>query len=235
MKAVILAGGRGVRLRPLTYSIPKPLLPVGEKPILEVILTQLRSFQFTEFILAVGYRADLIEAHFGDGTPFGVHIDYVRESEPLGTAGPLGAIGRRYQFARGESLLVMNGDILTKLDFCDLIRFHQEGDWDITIASRRYEARLPFGALILDGSRVVGIEEKPARSYDVSAGIYVVKASVLSEVPEDTFFEMPDLVDRLLVRGRPVGAYRFDDYWLSVDQAEHLEQANRDWEGGVRP
>jgi len=233
MKAVILAGGRGVRLRPLTYSVPKVLLPVGEKPILEVIIQRLRSFSFEEFVLAVGYRAELIETYFRDGSHLGVHIEYVRESEPLGTAGPLSLVRRACAFDEGESVLVMNGDILTKLDFTDLLDFHRRGGWEMTMAVRSYEARVPYGVIDLDGERVSAIDEKPVTRCEVSGGIYVIRSPVMAAVPENTFLDMPDLAAKLIDEGRLVGAYRFSDYWLALDQMQHLEDAQHDlseWE-----
>lgn len=233
MRAVILAGGRGVRLRPLTYSVPKVLLPVGEKPILEVIIQRLRSFSFEEFILAVGYRAELIETYFRDGSHLGVRIDYVRESEPLGTAGPLSLVRQACAFDENESVLVMNGDILTKLDFTDLLDFHRRGGWEMTMAVRPYEARVPYGVIDLDGERVSAIREKPVSRCEVSGGIYVIRSPVMAAVPENTFFDMPDLAAKLMAEGKPVGAYRFSDYWLALDQMQHLEDAQHDlseWE-----
>lgn len=225
MMAVVLAGGEGIRLRPLTYSIPKPLIPVGEKPILEEIISRLRRFGFDDIVLAVGYRWELIETYFRDGEAFGVRIQYVRESQPLGTAGAL-AIVRR-QFAPAEALLVMNGDILTQLDYGALYRWHRDQRCAMTVAVRAYEAQMPFGVVQIEGERVASVVEKPVQRYDVSAGIYVLEPDVLCDVPDDTLFDMPDLMARLLAQGRPVGAYRFDDAWLALDRLEDLEEANR--------
>ena len=227
MKVVILAGGRGVRMRPLTYTVPKPLLPIGEKPILEIIIENLRSQGFVEFILAVGYRAELIETYFRDGSQLGVSINYVREAEPRGTAGALALVRQAHDFAAGESILVVNGDILTKLDFHRLLGFHEEGSWDMTVAARRYESQLPYGVLRLDGERVLGIREKPLSAADVSAGIYVLRAEVLAQVPEGVPFDMPDLVAKLLDSGQRVGACRVTEFWMSLDHVGHLEEAGQ--------
>jgi NDP-sugar pyrophosphorylase family protein len=230
MKAVILAGGLGTRLRPLTYSIPKPLLPVGEKPILEIIITQLRGFGFDQFILAVGYRHELIETYFQDGKQFGVHIDYVLETKPLGTAGPLSLVGQRFDLGADETFLLMNGDILTRLDFHEMLHYHREGGYDMTIATRQHAYQLPFGVLQVHDGAVQGIVEKPTTCYDVSAGIYLMQGSVLASVPGDSPFDAPDLVNALLNEGRPVGAFYFDDYWLAVEQLHHIEEAQHDVE-----
>lgn len=225
MKAVILAGGLGTRLRPLTYSIPKPLLPVGEKPILEIIITRLREFGFLEFILAVGYRHELLETYFRDGEQFGVHIHYVREEKRLGTAGPLSLIHEQFAFGPDETLLLMNGDILTKLDFADMLGYHRRGGYEMTIATRRYTHQLPYGVLQIQGGAVQEITEKPSACYDVSAGIYLLQGSVLASVPADTLFDIPDLITVLLEARRSVGAYTFDEYWLAVEQLHHIEEA----------
>lgn len=227
MKVVILAGGRGIRMRPLTYSVPKPLLPIGDKPILEVILENLRGRGFQEFVLAVGYRAELIETYFRDGSQFGVHIDYVREREPMGTAGALSLVREAFDFAPEESVLVVNGDILTKLDFGAFIRFHETNGFDLTVAARRYEMQIPYGVLQLDGDRILGIREKPLSAADISAGVYVLGAGTLSQVPEGVPFDMPDLVSKLLQAGRPVGAYRVTEFWMSLDHMGHLEEATQ--------
>jgi len=226
MKAVILAGGKGVRLRPLTYTIPKPLLPVGEKPILEEIIERLKPFGVREFVIAVGYRAELIETYFRDGAQLGVHIDYVRESHPLGTAGPL-ALVRSAGISPDEPLLVMNGDILTDLDMRAFVEFHLAGEFEITVATRKFELQHPYGVLQLDGQRVIGIVEKPAVTDIVSAGIYAIQPSALDVIPDDSFFDMPDLVNKLLPDSRTVGAYHFVGEWLAIDRLEQLEDAGR--------
>jgi NDP-sugar pyrophosphorylase family protein len=227
MKAVILAGGKGVRLRPLTYTIPKPLLPVGEKPILEEIIERLKPFGVCDFVIAVGYRAELIETYFRDGAQLGVRIDYVRESHPLGTAGPLSLVRAAFELPPEEPLLVMNGDILTDLDVGSLVDFHRRGRYEITVATREFQLQHPYGVLKLDGERVTGIVEKPAVSDVVSAGIYAIQPSALDVMPADGFFDMPDLVNALLAQGRRVGAYQFAGEWLAIDRLEQLEDAAR--------
>lgn len=228
MKAVILAGGLGTRLRPLTYSIPKPLLPVGEKPILEIIINRLKSFAIRQIILMVGYRPELIEVYFGDGTKFDVDIQYVCEEHPLGTAGPLALVRQEGLIGADETFLVMNGDILTKLDFEALCRYHQEGNFDLTVATRCFEYQSPYGVLMTDDGRVQSIKEKPVTSYEISAGIYLLQGSVLAEVPAGTYFGMPDLIEKLLQHDYRVGAYPFDGYWLAVEQLHHIEEAHHD-------
>jgi len=227
MRAIILAGGLGVRLRPLTYSIPKPLLPVGEKPILEMIVEKLKSSGFSDFIFAVGYRAELIETYFKNGAKFGVSIHYVREDERSGTAGPLALVRERFEFHEGESFLLMNGDIITKLDFARFVEQHRLNGDEITVAVRKYKACVPFGVLDVSEGKVTGMIEKPVTIHDISAGIYLMRSSVLKDIPSvGTSFDIPDLIRKLLSEGRQVGAYAFDEYWLAVDQLHDIEEAS---------
>jgi NDP-sugar pyrophosphorylase family protein len=227
MRAVILAGGKGVRLRPLTYTIPKPLLPVGEKPILEEIIERLRPAGFRDLIIAVGYRAELIETYFRDGSQLDVRIDYVRESHALGTAGPLSLVRDSFDLPPDEPILAMNGDILTDLDMVAFMEFHRRGGFEITVASREFKLQHPYGVIQTDGERVTGIVEKPGVTDLVSAGIYALQPSALDVIPYNSFFDIPDLVNRLLADGRSVGAYRFDDDWIAIDRLEQLEDAAR--------
>lgn len=222
MQAVIIAGGCGTRLRPFTFSIPKPLLPVGEKPILEHTVRRLAALGITDITLTLGYGAELIEAYFGDGRKFGADIRYTREKKPLGTAGPL----RLVPGLRGPAL-VMNGDILTRLDFNKLRRFHSGNGADMTIAVRKYSDRLPFGTVSIDGDAVTGITEKPATDYLISTGIYMLGHAALAAIPKGRPFTMPDLIKALLARGRRVLKYEFKDYWLGIEQVSQLEEATQ--------
>lgn len=228
MRAIILAGGLGTRLRPLTFSIPKPLLPVGEKPILEIIITKLKRFGFKEFILAVGYKAELIETYFKDGSKLKVKISYIREKKPSGTAGPLALLRRQLCFRPKESFLLMNGDILTNLNFSKFIKYHNDGGFEITIGAKRLRQRLSYGVIKVKGGYVKEVVEKPTAAYDVSAGIYMMKASVLNDVPGGTFYTVPQLAKRLISRGRNVGCYYIKEYWLALERIHHVEKANSD-------
>jgi NDP-sugar pyrophosphorylase family protein len=227
MKGVILAGGKGVRMRPLTYTIPKPLLPVGEKPIIEEIIERLRAQGIRELIIAVGYRAELIETFVRDGAHLGVSIEYVRETQPLGTAGPLALVREQCALPAGEPLLVMNGDILTGIDMRALVAAHRQAASALTVATREFQLKHPYGVIQLDGDRITGIVEKPMVTDVVSAGIYVLEPAALDLVPREKFFDMPDLVNALLAHNRPVGAYPFDDEWLAIDSIDQLEDAAR--------
>jgi NDP-sugar pyrophosphorylase family protein len=229
MKCVLLAGGLGVRLRPLTYAIPKPLLPVGERPILEEIVTRLKGFGLRDVVIAVGYRAELIETYFQDGSHLGVHIEYAHESEPLGTAGPLALVRKQFgdTVTAGESLLVMNGDLLTEIDMRGLIEFHEEGGNDITVVTRDYQLKHPYGVIELDGDRITSVVEKPTVIDTINAGIYVFRWSALDLVPTEQTFEMPDLLNTALDSGLTVKAYPFAGAWLAIDRMEQLEEAAR--------
>ena len=227
MKTVILAGGKGVRLRPLTYSIPKPLLPVGEKPILEEIIERLHAQGLTDFTIAVGYRAELIETYFRDGSQLGVSITYVREDAPLGTAGPLALVREAGGIETNEPLVIMNGDMLTDLDVPAFVDAHTRSMNDLTVVTREFRLQHPYGVLQLQGDRITGIVEKPAVTDTVSAGIYALQPTALQFVPSGQFFDMPDLVNALLAAGKSVGAYPFEGEWLAIDRIEHLEDAAR--------
>ncbi|MCI0627046.1 MAG: NTP transferase domain-containing protein [Acidobacteria bacterium] len=224
MKAIVLVGGLGTRLRPLTFAVPKPLLAVGDKPILQLIIEQLREAGCCEIILATGYLAELIEAFGGDGARFGVKIRYVKESCPLGTAGPISLL--REVIGKDEFFILMNGDIITRLNFADLINFACRHDYDLTVGYVRYTYQSPFGVLTIDrNSEVAEITEKPAVRYCVSGGIYVLKGSTVDYVPDKEFFTMPHLIEKLRSCNRPVGAFHIKEFWLGVEDLSHIEKA----------
>lgn len=230
MRAVVLAGGKGTRLAPYTTVFPKPLMPIDGMPILEVVIRQLRAHGFDRITLAVGYLASLIEAYFGDGTRFGVSIDYSHEKEPLGTAGPL-----RLVVDLDETFLVMNGDLLTTLDFGEMLSFHRGKKCDATLGLFSREVKIDLGVIEADGDGTVrDYIEKPTFNYDVSTGIYIMEPTVLGYVPPDGKFDLPDLVRALMRNRRKVMGYRFTGRWLDIgrhdDYAGAVEafQAHRD-------
>jgi NDP-sugar pyrophosphorylase family protein len=229
-KAIILAGGKGSRLGPYTTVLPKPLLPVGDRAILDVVVHQLRSCGFTDLTFAVGYLAHLVRAVFGDGSGHGVSIEYHMESEPLGTAGALGTIE-----GLEDTFLVMNGDVLTTLDYGYLLDVHREAGNILTIATHRRVVQTDYGVLHTNGavgptSAVTGFEEKPAMSYTVSMGVYVAEPAVLDYVDAGTYLDVPDLVLRLLENHEQVGAFPFDGYWLDIGRHEDYEKAILEYE-----
>ncbi|MFH1279822.1 MAG: sugar phosphate nucleotidyltransferase [Candidatus Eisenbacteria bacterium] len=212
MRAVVLAGGKGTRLAPYTTVFPKPLMPIDGMPILEVVIRQLKAHGFDRITLAVGYLASLIEAYFGDGSRFGVAIDYSREEGPLGTAGPL-----RLVVDLDETFLVMNGDLLTTLDFGKMLSFHRDRKCDATLGLFSREVKIDLGVIEADGEgNVREYIEKPTLNYDVSTGIYIMEPSVLGYIPPDGRFDLPDLVRALMQDRRKVMGYRFTGRWLDI-------------------
>jgi NDP-sugar pyrophosphorylase family protein len=229
-RAIILAGGKGTRLSPYTTVLPKPLLPVGERAILEVVVRQLASFGFTHMTLAVGYLAHLVRAVIGDGAHHGVTIDYHEEDEPLGTVGALATVE-----GLDEAFLVMNGDVLTALDYGQLLDVHRQSGNLLTIASHRRVVRTEYGVLhVQEGSDdtrpIVGFEEKPELPYIVSMGVYVMEPRALDYIDPGAHLDLPDLVLRLLENDEPVGSYLFEGYWLDIGRHEDYERAIREYE-----
>jgi len=224
-RAVILAGGKGSRLGPYTTVLPKPLLPIGDKAILDVVVHQLRDLGFTDLTLAVGYLAHLVKAVMGDGSRWGVNIDYVEEEQPLGTVGPLAGIG-----GLDDSFLVMNGDVLTALDYTEFVDIHRESGNVLTIASHRRVVRTDYGVLHVNGSAgdtrlVTGFQEKPEIPYIVSMGVYAMEPRALDFVAPGEYLDLPDLVLKLIEAGEPVGSYLYEGYWLDIGRHEDYERA----------
>lgn len=229
-RAVILAGGKGSRLGPYTTVLPKPLLPIGDRAILDVVIHQLRDLGFADITLAVGHLAHLVRAVMGDGSKWGVSIDYQEENEPLGTVGPLADIDRL-----DDSFLVMNGDVLTTLDYSDLMDLHRESGNLLTIASHRRVVRTDYGVLHVNGSAgrtrtVTGFEEKPEVPYVVSMGVYAMEPRALEFIEQGTYLDVPDLVLRLIEAGEQVGSYLFDGYWLDIGRPQDYERAIAEYE-----
>ena len=219
--AVVMAGGQGTRLRPLTDRLPKPMLRVAGRPILERIVLHLAGFGIKRIFISVGYLGEVIEEHFGDGSRFGCRIDYLREDEPLGTAGALGLLPER----PATPLVLMNGDLVTGVDVGDLLDFHGAGGYAATIGIRRYLHTVPFGCVERDGDRVLRIDEKPTISREVNGGIYALDPMAIELVPRGEPSTMPALIDRLLADERPVGAFEIEDDWIDVGQRDQLDRA----------
>ena len=220
-EAVILAGGKGIRLRPLTENIPKPLLKVAGRPILERLVLHLQSYGIHRIHLAVNYLGHLIEQHFGDGSDFGCKISYLREESPLGTAGPLSLLSRR----PNDPILVMNGDLVTQFNVREMLTSHERNGNAITIGSRAFVQRIPYGCLKLEGQRVVGIREKPLVSQMVNTGIYVVDPTLLEHVPRGEEYPMTTFITKAVDSGVRVGVYEINDDWLDIGQKDELQRA----------
>ena len=221
MQAVILAGGKGTRLRPYTDSVPKPLLAVGRKPILEIIIEQLRDHDFKDIILTVEYKAELIRAYFRDGNGLGVNISYHQENRFAGTAGPVKQVENQLN---GEPFLTMNGDLLTDLDFSRIYQSHLNELPELTVATTTYTVTLPYGVIDKHDNKIVSIREKPTLSFLVNAGIYILSPSVLDIIPEEDAFDMPDLIQSLVDQGRQVGTYFINGEWQDLGTLEAYER-----------
>ena len=225
MQSIILAGGRGSRLDPYTRILPKPLFPIGDKPIAEILVRQLQLAGFHETIMCLGYLADFIKLYFQDGSCFGLPIRYSVETEPLGTAGPL----RRVNDLE-ENFLVVNGDELTTLDFRALFEHHLAMQADMTVAVQQKSISSSFGVLEIQDGQVTAYSEKPTINYWASMGIYVINKRILTLIPENERFDMPDLVKRLLSEQAHVSSYESQDLWFDIGTMADLEKAKVEFE-----
>ncbi|MDO8480899.1 MAG: sugar phosphate nucleotidyltransferase [Nanoarchaeota archaeon] len=225
MKAVILAGGKGTRLKPYTTTLPKPLMPVGDQAILEIVIAQLKAAGITEITLAVGHLAELIMAYFGDGKKHGVKITYYREESPLGTAGPLANIT-----GLNESFLVMNGDILTTLSYKKLIDEHKKSGAAVTVSVNRREVNIDYGVISTNNKGdITAYTEKPKLQYDVSMGINVVHPRALAYLKKGQRFDFPDFIRLLLAKGEQVKVYESKDYWLDIGRPDDYVKAQEEF------
>jgi dTDP-glucose pyrophosphorylase len=220
-RVVILAGGKGTRLYPLTLNLPKPMVTVAGRPILERLVLHLMSCGFRQFTLSVNYLAHVIEQHFGDGGDLGCQIDYLRETEPLGTGGSLALLAAR----PAHPLLVLNGDLVTQCDVGRMLDFHLHGKFVATFGLKPYSVTIPFGVAEVEGDQLVGLREKPTERMMINAGIYVLDPDTLDLIPKGREFPITDLFSRLLEQGRPVGAHVLEDDWLDVGRHEELTRA----------
>lgn len=219
----IMAGGLGTRLRPLTNNCPKPMLPVGDKPILEIILNNFIENGFSNFYFSINYKGEIIEDYFGDGSNFGVSINYVKEKKRLGTAGSLSLLDAPPE----HPIIIMNGDLLTKVNFHQLIDYHQKSKASATICVREHEFQLPFGVAEIDNYRLTGLKEKPVNKMFVNAGIYVINPDTLKYIPHNDFFDMPDLFSLLLEKGDKPSVFPVREYWLDIGQVSEYEKADQ--------
>ncbi|TAM45939.1 MAG: CBS domain-containing protein [Gammaproteobacteria bacterium] len=222
---VLMAGGLGSRLRPLTDECPKPLLKVGSKPLLEIILENFLEYGFRRFYISVNYRAEMVKEHFGDGSRWGSEIRYVHEDQRLGTAGALSLLPERPALP----LIVMNGDLLTKVNFQHLLDFHAEHRARATMCVREYDFQVPYGVVRIDHHRILGIDEKPVQRFFVNAGIYVLEPDALELIPPATYFDMPELFTNLIGRKQETAVFPIREYWLDIGHMEDFARANGDF------
>lgn len=220
-RAVVMAGGEGTRLRPFTQTIPKPLLPLGRKPIAQIIVERLRECGITDITMTLGYAAELIRAFFQNGAQFGVKVSYFHEPTKMGTAGCLAHIPE----LRDAPFLVSNGDILTDLDYCAFLDSHAASGAALSLATRREQITIPYGVLKLEGDRILGVEEKPNMDYCFNAGVYAVSPVALKLIPPDRPFDMTDLVNALLAAGQHVRNVPLNGLWFDLARVDDFEKA----------
>jgi dTDP-glucose pyrophosphorylase len=219
---VLMAGGLGNRLRPLTDDCPKPLLKVGGKPVLETILENFMEYGFQKFYLSVNYKAEMIKAYFGDGSRWGAEIRYIHEEKKMGTAGALSLIPEK----QTQPLLVMNGDLLTKVNFQQMLDFHSEHQAQATMCVREYNFQVPYGVVKMDKHRLTGIDEKPIERFFVNAGIYILEPKALEFIPPNEFFDMPNLFKKIIENNGETTVFPIREYWLDIGQVNDFERAN---------
>jgi len=222
--AVVMAGGLGTRLRPLTEDVPKPLLPIGGRPLIDTVLGQLKRSGIHQIVVTTHYRAEQISNHLGNGADHGVQIDYQHETTPLGTAGVLGKLSHT-----DKPLLVINGDVLTTLDFAALVAFHIEHEADMTVAVREYSIRVPFGVVEAEDGRVRAVREKPEYKFFVLAGVYLIAPHVVRTIGSGEHCDMPELIRRQLEAGGRVESFPVREYWLDIGRLEDYERAQLDF------
>ncbi len=223
---ILMAGGLGTRLRPLTENTPKPMLTVGSKPILETIIESFSRYGFKRFLISVNYKGEQIKEYFGQGEKLSVEIDYLTESKRLGTAGALSLIKNKPE----HPFIVMNGDLLTGLNFEHLLNYHILAKSDATMCVRDYEFQVPFGVVATKGAQITKIEEKPSHHFYVNAGIYVLNPDIIDFVPNDRFYDMPTLFQDLIAAGRKVCSFPVKEYWLDIGRPAEFEQAQEEYQ-----
>lgn len=220
----ILAGGLGTRLRPLTNDIPKPMLKVGDKPILELIINQFKEFGFKNFIISINYKGEIIEEYFKDGKNFDVNIEYVREKKKLGTAGSIKLAESKFT----KPFIVINGDILTGMNFDSFLNYHINNKFDITVGVRNYEMKIPYGVMVTEDLEIRSIEEKPTYNFYINSGIYVLDEKVLKYIPKDESCNMPDVINKIINQKGKSAVYSITEYWTDIGRVDDYYKANED-------
>jgi dTDP-glucose pyrophosphorylase len=226
--AIIMAGGEGTRLRPFTENLPKPMIEINGIPLLERQVRRLAKMGMTTIYISVNYLSEIIKEHFGDGHNFGVVINYLDEDKKLGTAGALSLLP---ELEKSQSIIVMNGDILTTSDFVNLFHFHKEHDSMITVSAINYHVDIPYGVIDFKGVEVKALLEKPSQTFFCNAGIYALSVDVLKDIPMDTFWNMTDLIDKCLLNKNKVTVFPVHEYWSDIGTPEDLEQARKEFKG----
>ena len=222
---VIMAGGLGTRLHPLTQDTPKPMLKVGGKPILETIIQSFVDQGFVNFFVSLNYKAEVITNYFGDGSQLGATINYLHEKSRLGTAGGLSLLPQNIH----APIIVMNGDLLTRISVEALLDFHERESAVATMVVREDHYQVPYGVVEVDGTQIIGVEEKPIQRHLVNAGIYVISQKGLENIPTDTFYDMPTHFAKLSANGHRTAAFPLHEYWVDIGRLDELERAQREW------
>jgi len=225
-KVVLMVGGLGTRLRPLTENTPKPMLKVGNKPILQTIVEKFAEYGYTNIVMCVNYKSHIIQDYFEDGSKFGVSIKYILEEQRMGTAGALSLLKEKPT----ESFFVMNGDLLTNVNFEHLDNYHISNHSMGTMCVREYDFQVPYGVVNIDGSRILSIEEKPTHKFFVSAGIYMLSPEVLDYIPQNQFYDMPTLFEKLISENKNVISFPLREYWLDIGRIEEYKKANEEYD-----
>jgi len=224
-RVVLMVGGLGTRLRPLTDNTPKPMLKVGNKPILETIILNFKKYGFVNIVLCVSYKSEIIEEYFKDGSAFGVNIEYVRENKRMGTAGALSLAKDKLD----EPFFVMNGDLLTNINFENMMDYHISNNSIATMGVREYDFQVPYGVVKTEGVNIVSIEEKPVHQFFVSGGIYVLSHEVLKYIPKDEYYDMPTLFEKVIEEKEKSISFAIHEYWLDIGRIEEFEKANNEF------
>ena len=223
---VIMAGGLGSRLGSLTKDTPKPMLQVGNKPMLEVIIENFKEYGFRKFIIAVNYKSEIIEDYFGNGQGLGVDISYIKEKKRLGTAGAISLIDMTID----QPFFVVNGDILSSVDFSKFMDFHASGNSALSVCVKLFKYQIPYACIRHDGNNnMISIDEKPTLSYPINSGIYILHPDTIQFIPQNEFYDMPDLIQSLLDKMKVVKVFGHNDYWLDVGRVEDLDKAQVDF------
>jgi len=224
-KVILMVGGLGTRLRPLTENTPKPMLKVGNKPILQTIVEKFAEYGYINIVMCVNYKSHVIQDYFKDGSEFGVNIEYVFEEQRMGTAGALSLLKEKPT----EPFFVMNGDLLTNVNFEHLHDFHIANNAMGTMCVREYDFQVPYGVVNIDGSNILSIEEKPVQKFFVSAGIYMLSPDVLKYIPENEFYDMPTLFEKLISEKDNAISFPLREYWLDIGRMEEYKKANDEY------
>lgn len=224
-KVVLMVGGLGTRLRPLTENTPKPMLKVGNKPILQTIVEKFSQYGFVNIIMCVNYKSNIIQDFFGDGSRFGVNISYIQEEKRMGTAGALSLVRKKLN----EPFFVMNGDLLTNINFEHMMDYHLQNNSIATMGVREYDFQVPYGVVNVDGIDIKSIEEKPVQSFFVSGGVYVLSPNVLEYIPNDEFFDMPTLFEKVISDDKKSISFPIREYWMDIGRLDEYEKANNEY------